>query len=101
MNGEKVSSTLIRGLLKKGDVEQVNHLLGRPLSIYGKVIEGAKRGKSLGYPTANLAVDEQALLPKPGIYAVKISYKKDRKSTRLNSSHVANSYAVYCMKDKI
>ncbi|MBU5466733.1 bifunctional riboflavin kinase/FAD synthetase [Virgibacillus sp. MSJ-26] len=78
MNGEKVSSTLIRGLLKKGNIEQVNLLLGRPLSIYGKVIEGAKRGKSLGYPTANLAVDEQALLPKPGIYAVKISYKNEQ-----------------------
>lgn len=78
MNGEKISSTLIRGLLKKGDIEQVNDLLGRPLSIYGKVIEGAKRGKSLGYPTANLTVDEQALLPKPGIYAVKIIYKNEQ-----------------------
>lgn len=75
---EKVSSTRIRELLSEGDIEQVNTLLNRPLSIHGYVGEGAKRGRKLGYPTANLIVDEDALLPKPGIYAVQVVYKGEK-----------------------
>ena len=77
-DNQKVSSTLIRHLLKEGEIEQVNHLLGRPLSIYGRVVEGSKRGRTIGYPTANLKVDEQAILPKPGIYAVEVVYKNEK-----------------------
>ncbi|MFD2044148.1 bifunctional riboflavin kinase/FAD synthetase [Ornithinibacillus salinisoli] len=72
--GEKISSTRIRNLLQDGNVEKVHHLLDRPLTITGKVIEGEKRGRELGYPTANIQIDPDALLPKPGIYAVKIVY---------------------------
>ena len=71
----KISSTRIRHLLASGDVAQVNQLLGRPLSLYGTVLSGAKRGRKLGFPTANLKVDEDILLPKPGIYAVKVLFK--------------------------
>lgn len=78
VNNEKVSSTLIRGLLKEGRIKHVNDLLGRSLSITGRVVEGSKRGREIGYPTANLVVDEQALLPKPGIYAVKVIYKNNK-----------------------
>jgi len=77
-NNQKVSSTLIRQLLKEGEIEQANHLLGRSLSIYGRVVEGSKRGRTIGYPTANLKVDEQAILPKPGIYAVEVVYKNEK-----------------------
>ncbi|MUK89869.1 bifunctional riboflavin kinase/FAD synthetase [Ornithinibacillus sp. L9] len=73
--GEKISSTRIRKLLDQGNVEKVQELLGRPLSISGKVIEGAKRGREIGFPTANIEINSDVLLPKPGIYAVKVIYK--------------------------
>ncbi|MEI3597163.1 MULTISPECIES: riboflavin biosynthesis protein RibF [unclassified Oceanobacillus] len=76
LDDEKISSTRIRNLLKQGDVAAVNQLLGRPLKYTSTVIRGAKRGgPELGYPTANLRINEEALLPKIGIYAVKIRYK--------------------------
>ncbi|HAM79437.1 bifunctional riboflavin kinase/FAD synthetase [Ornithinibacillus bavariensis] len=70
LNNEKISSTKIRSLLDSGDIEQANVLLGRALSISGKVIHGDQRGRELGYPTANINYNEEAHLPKPGIYAV-------------------------------
>lgn len=75
LDSEKVSSTRIRELLKIGEVDEVNTLLGRPLKYTSIVVHGAKRGTDLGYPTANLKVNEEALLPKIGVYAVKVIYK--------------------------
>lgn len=72
---EKISSTKIRELLTTGAVDDVKTLLGRPLKYTSLVIHGAKRGRELGYPTANLKVNEDILLPKIGIYAVKVIYK--------------------------
>lgn len=74
-NGEKISSTKIRKLLQAGDIESVNHLLGRTLMTDGIVVKGDQRGRTLGYPTANLKVNPDALLPKIGIYAVKVLYR--------------------------
>lgn len=78
VDNEKVSSTRIRGLLDVGQVEEANQLLGRNLTLHGIVVDGEKRGRKLGYPTANLAIDDNVLLPKPGIYAVKVIYKNER-----------------------
>ncbi|MCG5103446.1 bifunctional riboflavin kinase/FAD synthetase [Oceanobacillus alkalisoli] len=76
MDDEKVSSTRIRDLLKQGEVATINRLLGRPLKYTSVVIHGAQRGgPELGYPTANLRINEDALLPKLGVYAVKVRYK--------------------------
>ncbi|MCM3739003.1 riboflavin biosynthesis protein RibF [Oceanobacillus luteolus] len=75
LDDEKVSSTRIRELLKQGNVETVNKLLKRPLKYTSVVIRGAQRGRDLGYPTANLRIVEDALLPKIGIYAVRVIYK--------------------------
>lgn len=72
---DKVSSTRIRELLKKGMVDEIKDLLGRPLKYTGFVIHGAQRGANLGYPTANFSVNKDALLPKIGVYAVKVIYK--------------------------
>ncbi len=77
MDKEKISSTRIRSFLAAGDMEKTAQLLGRPLSLYGMVVDGEKRGRTLGFPTANLKVNDAALLPKPGIYAVKVSYKNE------------------------
>lgn len=73
-DGEKISSTRIRNCLANGEVEEIIPLLGRPYETVGKVIEGDKRGRKLGFPTANLFIDEDKLLPKQGVYAVKVTY---------------------------
>jgi|SRR5690625_529539 len=67
---EKVSSTHIRELIAKGNIETVNRLLGRPLETSGTVIKGDQRGRTIGYPTANIQTYPEALLPKRGVYAV-------------------------------
>lgn len=72
---EKVSSTKIRQLFKTGDISEVNYLLGRKHLTGGRVIGGAKRGRELGYPTANLEILPDVLLPKAGVYAAKIYHK--------------------------
>ena len=70
--GIVVSSSKIRTLIKAGDVETGAKLLGRDVSLSGKVVEGAKRGNALlGFPTANLAISED-LVPRAGIYAVEV-----------------------------
>jgi riboflavin kinase/FMN adenylyltransferase len=64
-----VSSTEIRALLREGDVVAAARLLGRPAELDGTVVLGDQRGGTLGYPTANLAVDADLLVPPYGIYA--------------------------------
>lgn len=68
VSGEICSSSLIREAIKQGDLEQAKVLLGRPYSLTGKVVKGAGRGRQLGFPTANLDV-EQEVLPPLGVYA--------------------------------
>ncbi len=66
-----VSSSKIRELIKTGKVDEASNLLGRDYPILGRVVEGARRGQTLGFPTANIeAVDE--LYPLEGIYAVDV-----------------------------
>lgn len=71
-NGERISSSLIRHHIQKGDFAQAAILLGRPYSIYGPVLKGQGKGASLGFPTANLSV-ENLCLPPLGVYAVQVS----------------------------
>ena len=71
VNGKRVSSTLIREDLKVGRIEEVNQFLGRPYTISGKVVEGDKRGRQMGFPTANIHMKH--LRPAlTGVYAVKL-----------------------------
>lgn len=72
---EKISSTRIRQLLEKGNVEETNILLGRSLRLTGTVVDGDKRGRTIGYPTANLDVSDEYLMPAEGVYAVEVLYK--------------------------
>ena len=69
MDGRRFSSTQIRELIAKGKLTDAARFLGRPYSLYGKVVKGAGRGKGLGYPTANLKPYHEALPPR-GVYAV-------------------------------
>lgn len=64
-----ISSSRIRELLRRGAVEEATTLLGRPHEVSGTVVAGDQRGGTLGYPTANLAVDPGVLVPAHAIYA--------------------------------
>lgn len=71
---EIVTSTRIRELLGAGSVEQATRFLGRYYTLEGKVVEGEKRGKTLGFPTVNLATENE-LIPRTGVYAVLVGYQ--------------------------
>lgn len=68
VNGEPVSSTRIRRLLKDGDVSEAADLLGRAYRLSGTVVRGDQRGRKLGFPTANLSPVPRSLVPKRGTY---------------------------------
>ncbi len=74
VNGEIVSSSKIRNALSNGDVMKAMNFLNRYYSFHGKVIEGDKRGRELGFPTANIELDDKLkMLPALGIYFVETS----------------------------
>jgi len=67
--GSAISSTRIRNLIVDGDIERANELLTRSYVLRGPVVHGEKRGRTIGYPTANLGLQEGATVPADGIYA--------------------------------
>lgn len=69
---ELISSTKIRDYLLKGDIVSANEMLGRKYSLTGKVVPGEKRGRKLGFPTANVLIDDSLLLPRQGIYSTNV-----------------------------
>lgn len=69
LDGVVISSTAIRAAIDAGDVEHAGQMLGRPPAVEGIVIRGDQRGKSLGYPTANIQVGRRVAVPAKGIYA--------------------------------
>lgn len=71
MDGDKVSSTLIRECLQEGDSLRTEQLMGRLYSISGTVVEGDKRGRTIGFPTANIDTGDAYVIPKRGVYAVR------------------------------
>jgi riboflavin kinase/FMN adenylyltransferase len=70
-SGEKVGSTAVRQALTRGDMETAASLLGRAFALRGPVIKGAERGKSLGFPTANIALGQDRALPAFGVYVTR------------------------------
>ncbi|WP_276787021.1 bifunctional riboflavin kinase/FAD synthetase [Bacillus sp. (in: firmicutes)] len=71
----KISSTYIRSALQDGDVELAHTLLGQPYFIRGTVIHGDKRGRTIGFPTANVGLHNSYIVPPTGVYAVKAEIK--------------------------
>jgi len=71
-NGERISSTMVRDLLANGDLERATNILGRPYAISGKVVHGDKRGRELGFPTANIHMFHNRP-PLKGVFAVKLN----------------------------
>jgi len=81
---EGVSSTRIRRHAHAGEVEAAARLLGRPLEVEGVVVSGDRRGATLGFPTANLAVDPTVLVPGFGIYAGAVGDRRAAVSIGVN-----------------
>lgn len=78
VDGRLVSSTRIRSALSEGRVADAEAALGRPYSMWSTVVQGMGRGRTLGFPTANLATPSaEKLLPCPGIYAVRASLRTE------------------------
>ena len=75
--GERVSSTRIREALARGDLRLARHLLGRPYRICGRIAHGDKRGRTIGYPTANINLHRR-VSPLRGVYAVMVDGVVDR-----------------------
>ena len=78
INNEKVSSTKLRYYLSTGEIDKANNLLGRDFSLSGNVIQGKQLGRELGFPTANLLLDEDVFLPTFGVYygVIEVDTKK-------------------------
>jgi riboflavin kinase/FMN adenylyltransferase len=75
--GAPLSSTRIRGLIADGRLGATQRLLGRRYAVVGTVVTGNRRGRDLGYPTANLAFDAPVVLPPDGIYVVQATWGGD------------------------
>jgi riboflavin kinase/FMN adenylyltransferase len=71
VDGEVVSSSHVRGLVLAGEVELATRFLGAPFQLRGKVVVGDRRGRGLGFPTANLVPDESLVYPGHGVYAAR------------------------------
>ncbi len=72
LKGEKVSSSAVKQCLLNGNISKANDLLGRVYSICGKVVEGRKQGRTIGFPTINIKLDSDLIIPKFGVYKGKI-----------------------------
>lgn len=74
---EIVSTSLIRQKIVSGDVKRAAVLLGRPYPLHGVIVDGAKRGRSIGFPTINLKFPPDRILPKEGVYAVRVELENE------------------------
>jgi riboflavin kinase/FMN adenylyltransferase len=76
--GSSISSTRIRSLIIDGQIERANELLTRNFYLVGPVVHGEKRGREIGYPTANIGLDPLATIPADGVYAGWLTVGEDR-----------------------
>lgn len=72
INGTRVSSTYIRNLLNEGNVYNIIPYLGHNYELQGTVVHAKKLGRTIGFPTANIEINKEIIMPKNGIYATKI-----------------------------
>ncbi len=72
LDEEKIGATEIKAYLAEGQLEKVTQMLGRPYRLRGIVVSGKQRGRQIGFPTANLKLSEDYVIPKSGVYAVKV-----------------------------
>lgn len=81
---DRISSTRIRSLLKKGKIKKAEKLLGRPYQVCGKVVHGKKIGRKLGFPTANLKLETNYALPPEGVYTAKLTINDKKYAAAAN-----------------
>lgn len=74
VDGEIVSSSRIRRLVQAGDVREAARCLGRPYGLSGPVVSGAQRGQAIGWPTANLRLPRERVIPADGVYATTMAW---------------------------
>ncbi|MDU3009727.1 MAG: bifunctional riboflavin kinase/FAD synthetase [Peptoniphilus harei] len=86
--GEKISSSLIRKLIENGKIKEANFLLSRPYKLIGEIIHAKGLGKKMGYPTANLRLIDNFVIPKFGVYDtdIIIKGKKYKASTNIGTN---------------
>ncbi len=82
---QRISSSRIREALNQGEIQLANQLLGRPYTLKGIVVTGEQRGRTIGFPTANLALPRNKLIPCHGVYAVQVTSMNDS----INTPHPA------------
>lgn len=87
LSGEVVSSTSIRDLLLKGKVEDAARYLGRSFHLEGVVIKGEGRGKKIGFPTANIQVQPDLIVPQNGVYVTRTRYQNMTYQSVTNIGH--------------
>ena len=78
VKGERLSSSRVRKLLEAGEIDEANQCLGRPYAFSGIVIQGDQRGRTIGFPTANLDVWAGQVMPANGVYASRITLPDGR-----------------------
>ena len=83
-NNIAVSSTKIRNLIDLGDIVKANRYLGHAFILIGNVIHGEKIGRNIGFPTANIEIEKNKLIPKSGVYFVNVKIEKKIFSGMLN-----------------
>jgi riboflavin kinase / FMN adenylyltransferase len=74
---DRISSTAIRNALHSGDLSTANRMLGRSYNLVGNVVQGQQLGRTLGFPTANLELPAMKLIPRGGVYAVRVTGMND------------------------
>ncbi|MEE0933250.1 MAG: bifunctional riboflavin kinase/FAD synthetase [Clostridium sp.] len=92
IQGEIISSTTIRKELIEGNVRKAFNMLSRPYMLSGKIIDGKKLGRTIGFPTANLEIDKEKVIPKKGVYYtnVKINEKIFKGITSVGNNPTVN-----------
>lgn len=79
LNQIHISSSVVRLFVSEGEIELANQCLGYPYMVTGKVVDGVREGRKMGFPTANIEPDDaQKLIPAPGVYAVRVSVEGSR-----------------------
>jgi riboflavin kinase/FMN adenylyltransferase len=84
VEGEVVSSSHVRGLVLAGEVEHAAAFLGQPFALRGEVVQGDRRGRELGFPTANLVPDQALIQPGHGIYAARATFDGEQRCAAVN-----------------
>jgi riboflavin kinase/FMN adenylyltransferase len=94
IDGAAVSATRVRELLQAGNVSAVPRLLGRSFTLAGLVVRGDQRGRTIGFPTANIAIGEHDVLPADGVYACRVELPGDVQQNAVTNVGVRPTFGV-------